>query len=213
MQAKRSVLNKNLAIILIAVLLAISLSFTLTLSYFTDKKQSGAVIVFGKVAVKAQLVEQTSSNLILTPQELVPGNANVYKTLKITCPSDSESFYVRIYGVLKVDSVVSDLITLNIAETTGTSYWSAYSNIASYDVTNWKTGGDSKLYYNYSIKHSSSGDADYYIPLSFDVSNAIGTDVINNENANFQIIVEVIQQANNGYQGWIGYPSNWPLAG
>lgn len=211
MQAKPKFLNKNLAIILIAFLLVISLSFTFTLSYFTDKKQSSSVIVFGKVAVGAQLVEKASSTIILTPQELVPGNTQAYKTLKITCASDSENFYIRVYGVLKVNSTKSNLITLNIAETSGTSYWSSYNNIANYDASNWKTGTDGKYYYNYSLKKAQSGDAIYYIPLQFNVSSEIGTDVINNSSANLQIIVEVIQEANNGYLGWTGYPSSWPL--
>ena len=217
---------QNLAIIIVAVLLALSTIINFTMAYFTDSKTAtvkDVTLKFGYISVKPSIKELSTSQTVesgnvlkfnLTADEVA--RDDVYKTLELsnTTANRSENYYVRIKFSFYNGGSVSNLATIKIADSA--LFWtntnSAYKdNVTDFLSSYWRTGTDGKVYCDKEIVLNSAdgGILSQYIPLHIHFSKDFNQD--NLSNAYVQIEIEAIQSANKGYESWNSTaPSNWP---
>lgn len=205
---------KNLAIIVIAVLLCLSTLLTLTLAYFTDSKTaiSGGALNFGDISLNPEIKEAptTSYNgntVSFTISATEVAGDKAYRTLALnnTTANKTEDFYLRIKFQFINNGALSSLATVGIAS--DNSYWqksnSAYKNdVLNFTSENWQlNSNDNKLYYNNKVVMSSGNTLfSQYIPIEITFLSGLTQETL--KNAYVKISLEAIQCANNSLATW-----------
>lgn len=227
MKTSKKISYQNLAIIIIAVLLALSSIINFTMAYFTDSKFASIkdiTLKFGYISVKPSIKETDNGETVagnvfkftLTADEVA--RDDVHKTLELanTTENRSENYYLRIKFSFYNGGSISSLATIKVADTA--TYWtntnSAYKdNITDFLGSYWREGTDGKYYCDKEVvlNGADGGVLSQYIPLHIHFSKDLTQD--NLSNAYVQIEIEAIQSANKGYESWNSTaPSNWPNA-
>lgn len=205
---------KNLAIIVIAILLCLSTLLTLTLAYFTDSKTaiSGGALNFGDISLNPEIKEAptTSYNgntVSFTISATEVAGDKAYRTLALnnTTANKTEDFYLRIKFQFINNGALSSLATVGIAS--DNSYWqksnSAYKNdVVNFTSENWElNSNDNKLYYNDKVVMSSGNTLlSQYIPIEITFLGGLTQETL--KNAYVKISLEAIQCANNSLATW-----------
>lgn len=211
MVKKSKVKYQNLAILVVAILLALSVIINISLSYFTDQagESSKVDIRFGVIEVDATgtgASESTTFNLSASEVAMMD---EVYKiiVLKNVEGKTSENFYLRVKLYYKNNGVVDNSkVKVNIASTSQATTSNYYLNgVSNYNLSNWTKSGD-YYYYNNVVDITNT----QYIPLVVTFDDSFGSDYLNNGKIYAEI--DIVQSANNGYQMWEDRPSGWPNA-
>ena len=212
MVKKSSKVNyENLAILISAILLALSMIINVSLAYFTDKvssSSSSADIRFGIIAVDASGTgAKASTTFDLTASEVAMMD-DVYKTivLKNKTGQTSETFYLRMKIYYTNNGTVDNSkVKVNITSSSQATSTNYSQSVLAYNLSNWTAKGD-YFYFNNKIDITNS----QYIPLVISFDNTFGSEYLNN--GKICVDIEIVQSANNGYTAWADRPSSWPKA-
>ena len=213
--------SQTRAIIVIAVLLALMTILNVSLAYFTDSAEAGGSgnIKFGTIHVNTAVLDKTNTEIStienssvkfsLTATE-VASMDDVKDTLRLSTVSTgqkTEPFYIRMsLSAQKNGSATSDV---NIAISSTSVGFVASSN--KFVSQNWTTGKDGKLYYSGIVDLATDGSQ--YIPLLITFDKSFGDSSFSaSDTYTLNANIEVIQYANNGYNGWSANerPVSWP---
>ena len=172
--------RKNIVlVVLLALLVVACVLVPLTSAWFTDSTgKSEKTLTFGEVSVDADLDNAPSSSVVLTPNELLPGNDGATRTLTIK-NTGTVPCYARFSVAIKIDGKATDKI--NLTEPNGTAK---------------QTDG------KYFVCANNSGTAiasslTKTISLKFTVDNDFGN-AYKNKSVTVTVVVEATQVANNG---------------
>ena len=215
--------SQTRAIIVIAVLLALMTILNVSLAYFTDSAEAGGSgnIKFGTIHVNTAVLDKTNTEIStienssvkfsLTATE-VASMDDVKDTLRLSTVSTgqkTEPFYIRMsLSAQKNGSATTDV---NIAISNTSVGFVASSN--KFVSQNWTTGKDGKLYYNGVVDLATDGSQ--YIPLLITFDKSFGDSSFSaSDTYTLNANIEVIQYANNGYNGWSANerPVSWPTS-
>ena len=229
MKTNRKVNYQNIAILIIAVLLALSTIINVTMAFFTDTKTATTgtgALKFGLIQIKPEVLELNTAQTVsgndfsfnLSATEVA--SDKVYKTLQLknTTINNTQNYYLRISLNFYNGGAVSNLASISIAD--DLSFWTNSTNsihtqdlknkIKNYSSSNWLLGSDGKLYLNREVvlNNSDGSVTSQYIPLQITFSNQLTQSTLNN--AYVTITLEAVQSANGGSEAWKSTaPSNW----
>ena len=214
MITKKKFQKEHLSIILITVLLIVSVIINLSSAYFTDTASvtSSSSLTFGTIAVKASEKNSSGAATYTITANEVALKAPLYKLIKIENQTGvvTQDFYLRVQ-LTSSSNLVSFYIAGHSLCEDNTYYGSDYSAAADFDTANWTTDNTTGFkYYNSSISLPNN-DSAKYIPVVITFAEALGSENYPN-NLNVQFTVNVIQSANNGYNGWADAPNAWRTA-
>lgn len=202
---------------IIGILLFVSLLINTSLAYFTDSAQinSETTLQFGVIDVVTDIengepttVDEGTIKFLISATE-VASMDDVKRTLVLKSPNTEVGtlpFYVRMNLNFYKDNVLNNsLATVSISNSSA-----GYTDsVLNYLQSNWKTGSDGKYYYNQAVDVKTNGPQ--YIPLVLHFEDAFGEETFHaSDKLYIEVIVEVIQQAHDGYTGWTERPVNWP---
>lgn len=229
MKTNRKVNYQNIAILIIAVLLALSTIVNITMAFFTDSKSATTgtgALKFGLIQIRPEILELETAQTVstdgfsfnLTATEVA--SDVVYKTLQLknTTANNTQNYYLRVSFNFYNGGAVSDLASISIAD--NLAFWTNSTNalhtqelknkIKNYSSTNWLLGSDGKLYFNSEVvlNNSDGSVTSQYIPLKIVFSSKLTQATLNN--AYVTITLEAVQSANGGSEAWKSTaPSNW----